>query len=364
MKPHWRSTRLDRYLARELFFSTALVFTALLFLFSFFDLIHELNDVGKGNYALWRVAIFVALAMPSHAYELFPIATLIGTLYGLTTLAQHSEITVMRSSGLSRQRLAQALLRTGIGFVLGAFILGELIMPLTEENAQQWRLKALNNLVATQFRSGIWIKDKHSFINIREMLPDNSLRDVRIYEFDDHRRLKRISTAHQATYLRDHLWDLATVERTLFSAQGVSVLHETHVPWDSVLSPQVMSTLLIEPEQMALWNLHSYIQHLRDNHQQTLRFEVAQWSKLFYPFSILVMMMLALPFGLQRPRAGAVGVRIMLGIGLGLGFYLSNRLFSYLGQLNGWSPITSTISPSLSFLALALILGWWGEKRA
>lgn len=360
----WKSTRLDRYLARELFYSTALVFAALLFLFSFFDLIHELNDVGKGNYALWRAAIFVALAMPGHAYELFPIAALIGTLYGLTTLAQHSEITVMRTAGLSRQRLAQALLRTGAGFVLAAFILGELIMPMSEENAQQWRLKALNNFVATQFRSGIWIKDKYSFINIHEILPDNSLRDIRMYEFDDQHRLKRISTAHQATHINGHQWVLGQVERTLFSAKGVSVVHEDHVPWDSVLSPQVMSTLLIEPEQMALWNLHAYIRHLHDNHQQTLRFEVAQWSKLFYPFSILVMMLLALPFGLQRPRSGAVGVRILMGIGLGLAFYLCNRLFSYLGQLNGWSPVTSTVAPSISFLLLALVLGWWSEKYA
>ncbi len=360
----WRPTRLDRYLARELLYSTALVFTALLFLFSFFDFIHELNDVGKGNYALWRAAIFVALAIPGHAYELFPIAALIGTLYGLTTLAQHSEITVMRTAGMSRQRLAQALMRTGALFVVVAFILGELIMPLSEENAQQWRLKALNNLVATQFRSGIWIKDKRSFVNIREILPDNSLHDIRIFEFDDHHRLQRISTAHQGRYLDNHMWDLVEVERTLFTNPGVSVIHENHVHWDSVLSPQVMSTLLIEPEQMALWNLHAYIQHLRDNHQQTLRFEVAQWSKFFYPFSILVMMLLALPFGLQRPRAGAVGVRIMLGIGLGLAFYLSNRLFSYMGQLNGWSPISSTAAPSLSFLVLALLLGWWSEKRA
>ena len=361
----WRGILVDRYLAREILSGTGLVFTALLFLFSFFDLIHELNDIGKGGYTLWQIGVFVALALPGHAYELFPIATLIGTLYALTNLAQHSEITVMRSSGMSRQRLAQSLLRIGTGFVLVAFILGELVMPFTEEAAQQWRLKALNNLVATQFRSGIWIKDKGSFINIREMMPDNSLQDLRIYEFDNHRRLQRISTAHRALYLQDHEWEMKQVERTIFSPQGVvSVVHEDHVRWDSVLSPQVMSTLLVEPEQMALWNLRSYIQHLRDNHQQTLRFEVAQWGKVFYPFSSLVMMLLALPFGLQRPRAGAVGVRIMIGIGLGLGFYLSNRFFSYLGQLNGWGPIYSTTAPSLVFLGLALFLGWWGEKRA
>ncbi|NDU86221.1 MAG: LPS export ABC transporter permease LptG [Ferrovum sp.] len=355
---------LDRYLAREVLYGTGLIFSALLFLFSFFDLIHELNDIGKGGYALWQIGVFVALAMPSHAYELFPIATLIGTLYGLTNLAQHSEITVMRTSGMSRKRLGQALMRIGAIFVIIAFVLGEFIMPLSEEAAQQWRLKALNNVVATQFRSGIWIKDKGSFINIHEMLPDNSLHDLRIYEFDLNRRLNKISTAHRAIYLHDHQWELNEVERTIFSPTGVTVERDDHVHWDSVLSPQVMSTLLVEPEQMALWNLHTYIHHLRDNHQQTLRYEVAQWSKIFYPFSSLVMMLLALPFALQRPRAGAVGFRIMVGIGLGLGFYLSNRFFSYLGQLEGWSPVFSTLAPSLSFLGLALSMGFWMERRA
>ncbi len=355
---------LNRYLAREVLYGTGLVLTALLFLFSFFDLIHELNDLGKGSYQLWQMFVFVLLALPGHAYELFPIAVLIGTLYGLSNLAAHSEITVMRTSGMSREKLASALIRVGLLFVLAAFLLGELVMPISEEAAQQWRLKALNNFVATQFRSGIWVKDRGSFINVREMMPDNSLRDLRIYDFDDEHRLRRISTARKAVYLQDHQWRLTEVERTLFEKGGVRVEHEPSTDWDSVLTPEVMSTLLVEPEQMSVWNLFAYIRHLRDNSQQTVRFEIAEWSKLLYPFSILVMMMLALPFALQRPRSGVVGVRIMIGIGLGLGFYLTSRFFSYLGQLNNWSPIISTLAPSLSFLLVAFLLGWWMERHA
>ncbi|MDE1942318.1 MAG: LPS export ABC transporter permease LptG [Betaproteobacteria bacterium] len=355
---------LNRYLAREVLMGTGLVLMALLFLFSFFDLIHELNDLGKGSYQLWQMFVFVALALPGHAYELFPIAALIGTLYGLSTLAAHSEITVMRTSGMSRNKLAGALVRVGLLFVLVAFLLGELIMPVSEEAAQQWRLKALNNFVATQFRSGIWVKDKGNFINVREMLPDNSLRDLRIYEFDEEHRLRRISTARKAVYQQEHLWLLSNVERTVFDARGVHVEHEASAQWDSVLTPQVMSTLLVEPEQMSVWNLFAYIRHLRDNSQQTVRFEIAEWSKLLYPFSILVMMMLALPFALQRPRSGAVGMRVMIGIGLGLSFYLVSRFFSYMGQLNDWSPAMSTLAPSVLFLGIAALLGWWTERNA
>ncbi|MDE1990504.1 MAG: LPS export ABC transporter permease LptG [Betaproteobacteria bacterium] len=355
---------LNRYLAREVLMGTGLVLVALLFLFSFFDLIHELNDLGKGSYQVWQMFVFVGLALPGHAYELFPIAALIGTLYGLSTLAAHSEITVMRASGMSRNRLAGALVRVGLLFVLVAFLLGELVMPISEEAAQQWRLKALNNFVATQFRSGIWVKDKGSFINVREMLPDNSLHDLRIYDFDEEHRLRRISTARKAVYQQEHLWRLTDVERTLFDERGVHVVHEANAEWDSVLTPQVMSTLLVEPEQMSVWNLFAYIRHLRDNSQQTVRFEIAEWSKLLYPFSILVMMLLALPFALQRPRSGAVGMRVMIGIGLGLSFYLVSRFFSYMGQLNDWNPALSTLAPSVLFLGVAGLLGWWTERHA
>ncbi|MBU6469044.1 MAG: LPS export ABC transporter permease LptG, partial [Betaproteobacteria bacterium] len=227
---------LHRYLAREVILGTALVFAALVSLFSFFDFIHELNDLGKGSYQITQIIIYVLLAMPGHGYELFPIAALIGTLYGLNTLAQHSEITVMRASGMSKLQLNRSMIRIGLYFVVLAFVLGEFVVPATEEAAQQWRLKALNNFVATQFRSGIWVKDDGSFINIREMLPDNSLRDIRIYRFDTNRRLKEISRAQSASFISEHKWRLSQVEHTFFNQEGVNVSRDDNEEWNSVLS--------------------------------------------------------------------------------------------------------------------------------
>jgi lipopolysaccharide export system permease protein len=269
----------------------------------------------------------------------------------------------MRASGLSKAQLNRSMIRVGLYFVVLAFVLGELIVPATEEAAQQWRLKALNNFVATQFRSGIWVKDNGSFINIREMLPDNSLHDIRIYRFDDSRHLKEISRAQSATFMGEHKWRLVAVQHTFFTQEGVNVSRDDAEEWNSILSPSVLSTLLVEPEQMSLWNLFGYIKHLKENKQQTSRFEIAQYSKLIYPFSILVMMMLAIPFSLSRPRSGAVGTRMLIGIGLGLTFYLLSRFFAYLGQLNNWWPLFSTLTPSVLFLALAYGLNRWQERR-
>src|SRR5688500_17212216 len=100
---------LERYFARQIFGAVLFVATGFLALFAFFDLIGELADLGRGDYTLAKVFTVVLLSVPAHAYELFPIVVLIGTLYVLAQLASNSEYTVMRSSGLSPLRAALAL---------------------------------------------------------------------------------------------------------------------------------------------------------------------------------------------------------------------------------------------------------------
>ena len=79
---------------------------------------------------------------------------------------------------------------------------------------------------------------------------------------------------------------------------------------------------------MSAWNLYSYSQHLKENRQKALRYEIALWMKVMYPLAVLVMMVLALPFAYFQKRQGGVGARIFTGIMLGIAFYMMNRLFA------------------------------------
>ena len=76
-----------RYFAREILISSLLVLAALLALFGFFDLIRELDDLGRGTYRLNAMLGYVALTLPSHAYVLLPAAGLIGTLFALARMS-------------------------------------------------------------------------------------------------------------------------------------------------------------------------------------------------------------------------------------------------------------------------------------
>ena len=353
----------ERYLAREIYASTALVLMAFLLLFAFFDLIHEFEDLGKGGYQLKHAVGFVLLSMPGRVYELFPIAVLIGTLYALTLLARHSEITVLRTSGLSTAALLKALARIGVLFIVLTFIFGEFISPPAERAAQALRLKALSSVVGQEFRSGLWIKDEKSFVNVRDVLPDTRLRGVRIYEFDREHQLHSISEAEEGEYLPPESWRLSQVVQTVFENDKARVVRLPELVWHSALNPDILSVLLVVPERMSFVNLFLYIRHLEENQQQAQRYVIALWKKLVYPLAVLVMMALALPFAYLQDRMGAVSIKVFSGIMLGITFHMLNGLFSSLGVINSWPPFYSAITPSAMFLLMAAGMIWWVERR-
>jgi lipopolysaccharide export system permease protein len=353
----------ERHLAREIYTSTGLVLLAFLMLFAFFDLIHELESIGKGNYQLQHALAYVILTLPGRLYELFPIGVLIGTLYALAMLARHSEITVLRAAGLSTRDFLLTLMRIGLIFSIMTFLTGEFFAPPTEQAAQQLRLKAMGALVAQEFRSGLWAKDERSFVNVNEVLPDATLRDMRIFEFDESFQLVSITEAKNGHYHSEGKWSLDNVIRTIFSNGSARVERFDETDWKSALNPDLLAVLMVVPERMSLVNLYQYIRHLRENHQKTERYQIAMWKKFTYPLAALVMMTLALPFAYMQDRMGMVSVRVFMGIMLGISFHMLNGLFSSLGVINNWTPFFSAITPSAIFLVAASGMLWWVERR-
>jgi lipopolysaccharide export system permease protein len=363
MKLPPRIRTLERYFARQIYSAVGFVLLGFLALFSFFDLIKELSDLGTGEYHLRQVFTFVALSAPAHAYELLPIAVLIGTLYVLAQLASNSEYTVMRGSGLSPARAGYTLAKIGLAFVAATFVIGEWLAPPAEEAAQKVRLRAMSSLIGQDLQSGLWFKDEGSFINVREARQANNLQGVRIFEFDAGYRLRQMTAAERAEYRGGGRWQLLAVVQTRFTPEGPRTERLAEREWRSAVSPDMLDALIVKPERMSAWALHKYTQHLAGNRQKTERYEIALWKKLFYPLAALVMMALALPFAYMSSRAGAVGLKVFLGIMLGIFFHMLNSLISHIGLLQNWAPFSAAAVPSAAFLAAAMLMMWWVERR-
>jgi lipopolysaccharide export system permease protein len=358
----------QRYLAREILVAVAFVLVAFIGLFAFFDLIAELSDVGKNGYTFTNALVIVMFGLPGRCYELLPISALIGTIYALAQLASRSEFTIMRVAGLSTNNAARMVLVPGLLLVLMTYLVGEVATPAAEKQVQAYRANIARGTMTDAFKTGLWVKDsmvdetgqnRVRFVNIGTVNTDRSLVRVRIYEFDTDLHLTSTRFAEGGKYDGQNSWKLKNVVETHFqqaadqSPVAVSVATVASEHWHSDLNPEILGVLLVQPDRMAAVELNNYIRHLKENKQDAQRYLIAFWKKIVYPFAVLVMMALGLPFAYLQVRAGGVSLKIFAGIMMGIGFYLLNSLFSHLGLLNTWPPFISAALPSVVVLLAA-----------
>jgi len=379
---------LQRYFAQEIGRNVLFVLIAFLALFAFFDMVNELKSIGRGGYTLQQATFYVLLGLPGYAYELMPIAALIGSIWALSQFAARSEFTIMRASSMSTGMAGMILVKIGVVFALATFILGEFVVPYTSTTAERVRLEGMGRSVSQEFRSGLWTKDVirsngmtgeqtgSRFLNIRTVKPNGQMSGIKIYEFNNNFHLVSLVTAAQAEYKGSNTWELLNGAEARFAEnelQNVTTAAELTTAIStskfasrtmvSEVTPEILSVGFSDPESMSAIDLVSYTKYLSENKRDTVRYEIAFWKKVVYPFAVFVMMALALPFAYLHFRSGGVSLKIFTGIMIGVSFQMINSLFSHLGLLNTWPPFATAIVPSLLFMLTAIAALMWVERH-
>ncbi|MBV7535923.1 LPS export ABC transporter permease LptG [Duganella sp. sic0402] len=386
---------LQRYFAVSILQAVAFVLVAFLALQAFMDLTGELPKISKNGVGAQYAFFYVLVQLPGHVYEVMPIAALIGTIYTMAQFAATSEFTIMRASSMSTGMVAWMLAKVGVVLVIITFLVGELVVPRTAPLAEKFKLTSRGTTISTEFRSGLWTKDivksegmtgtvtGSRFFNVKEVRPDGTLKDVKLYEFDTSFRLRSITQAKTGTFQGNNKWQLQEVTENIFTnpellkpgieanlannyALESSMIETRRSATKDLLSeitPRILSVSRSDPERMSAVELAVYTRHLIENKQETERFKIAFWKKLLDPLAIFVLMALALPFGYLHTRSGGVSLKIFLGIMLGVSFLLVNTLFAHLGLLSTWPAFLTAIAPSLLFMLLALGALWWVERH-
>jgi lipopolysaccharide export system permease protein len=345
---------LDRYIGRTVLLGIVAVLVLLLVLIGFFELIAELEDV-EGGYTTSLAYTYVLLGMPRYCYELFPLATLLGSLIGLGVLAGNSELLAMRAAGISIARIVLSVLKTGLLVLALVVIVGEYLAPKAEQQAQRMKNAALSGQISLKTRYGFWSRDGNTFINIRQVLPDSQLADISIYEYGEDARLRRATHADRASY-QSGGWIIHDIEQSEFTETGVSVTTKPRQVWHAELDPSALDVLTVKPHMLAAWDLWRYIDYLQKNGQASISYEVAFWGKLAAPLVTMVMLFLSIPFVFGSLRSVGVGQRIFVGAILGIVFYLLNRAFAYMAVVYSLNGLFAAFFPLLLFLALAMWL--------
>jgi lipopolysaccharide export system permease protein len=371
----------ERYLAKQIYAAFGFILFALVALFLFFDILSELGSV-NGQYTLPLALLHVLLKAPSRISEIIPIAGLIGSIYVFAMLASQSEFTILRIAGLDMRRGLTTLAKISLPLIVLTLMMSEWLGPYTENLSEQTRMRALGTSYSSQFKTGVWVKDRLRdedgsgptrpgvrYVNVGKVEQDNEIKNIRMYEFDDAYRLLSIRSAVSGRFNQTGTWILDDVTETRFKevkqADPLNPVYSaqtfTHpmISLNSEVTPQILSVLLVSPEKMSIFSLGSFISHLTGNKQNAQRHSIAFWKKVIYPFTIFVMLALALPFAYLKVRAGSVGLKVFGGIMLGMSFQLFNSLFSNVGLLGSWPAVLTALTPPLLYFILAIVgLRW------
>ncbi|NOY66918.1 MAG: LPS export ABC transporter permease LptG [Gammaproteobacteria bacterium] len=339
---------IDRYIGKAVLIGSLLAFLVLLSLSAFFAFIEQLGDL-KGDYTALKALEYVLFVLPRKGYEIFHTSILLGTLLSLGSLANNSELVVLRAAGMSINRIAWSVMKAGLLLMLAAGILGEVVAPPAENYAQKIRASAISGSQSIRSGSAVWSKNGQNYIKVDKIYPDSRLSGISIFTFDNKFHLQRMISAKNAIY-KDDTWQLQAVTETQFNELNFTQKQFAKKQWDGLMQPEMLDTLTVKAQNLSIVSLFKYVQYLQQNQLDSAQYELAFWMKVVKPFSVLVMLLIALPFVFGSLRSTSVGQRLVLGVLLGLGFHLFNQALNHIGVGYGLNPIVSALIPSLVFV--------------
>jgi lipopolysaccharide export system permease protein len=345
---------LDRYIARSLIGNALLVLAALAAFGSFITFIGDIGDIGKGSYSLGDVAMFTLLSLPQQIYQVFPVGVLIGALISLGGLAGRNELMVVRAAGVSVPRLARSALGGGVILAIVCIVLSEVIAPPAQHYATRLKTLAIYNRVGSSGAGGIWTREGRVFVNVRQMTGNKKMRGIYIFRFGPDRRLLSADTAAGAQFTGG-AWHLDKQRETRFSGTSATTGHAPQPLWRNLLNPDVLSLFVVDTSSLSAYGLYKYIKYLRANGLDSHGYEVAFWAKVVKPISVLVMVLVAVPFAFGPLRSVSGGQRILVGMLVGVAFYVINVTLAQSGSVFKFNPILVAALPTAVLAVLSTI---------
>ncbi len=344
---------LHRYVIREYLKVFSLSLTSLLLIYVIVLFFQKIDLLIKHQAPFYLIFLYLLYKIPEVIFQwTLPYGVLLATLLTLGTFSRHSEITAMKSGGVSLYRITFPLFFIVLFISLFAFLGNEYLVPLTNQKTRYLlSVQVRKEAPASFFKNyKIWYRSDHHIFNIQLLDPKKkALKGFTLYEFDDKFRCTQRIEASEVTWVNGK-WKFyngsvrdfdegGSIQTTPFTELELSLPDR----WESFQSIERQS------REMSYTELRTYIQRIQSAGYDSTRYLVDLYAKLSYPFLNLIMILIGIPFALKTGRSGGValsiGVSVMIGFAYGVTFYI----FLSFGKSGVLSPFLSAWIPTILF---------------
>lgn len=345
---------LSNYLLRTILSSTFMVLAVLLALAALFEFIGNLDDV-QGDFGIPQALAFAALRLPQLAFEMLPMAALIGSLLGLGGLASSSELVVMRTAGLSVARLAGMVGVSGFALLVITGLIGEFIAPPFDYFARNMRNETRNTQPGRNSGNPAWVKDGSVILHLERVNSEFEFGGVYLFRFNDDLSLRSIARAENSGIDDNDQWILENFRETRFQDDGVQVVSSSLAVESFDLDTGLLGVTLVKPVSLSARGLIGYIDYLHKNELAATRYETELWSRIATTATVAVMPVLALAFVFGSLRSSGAGSRLMIGVLIGLAYFLASETLSNSGQVFDLNPAIVSWIPTAVLLLITVV---------
>lgn len=343
-----------RYIVYQVAIGFMIATAVLLPLFSFFDLLDQLEDVGKGTYRVKDAFLYTAMLLPRRLIQIAPFVALLGTVVALGKLAVHSELIALRVAGISPLRISFAPLSVGILLLLGVAILEQFVAPQLQQKAITNRAIALELSAELGRNLGIWTRNEHNILRIGQMMHAKQAADIEILQLDQEGFLLTHTLAQYADIKDDDSWELSNVIVRTFKDDNISATRLASLNWSSFLNPDDILTLTKLPESLSPLELVRHVEFLRSTGQDTDSYALALWRKVGSALMTIAMLLLSIPFVFGSIRSGLSNKLVFAAL-IGIAVYLLDQIIANTGLILRLNPAFIALVPGFAMIILATL---------
>lgn len=348
---------LTRYVARIYLKMLLLCMGAFLGIYLVVDFMEKIARFTRAGGRWIDIAAFFVSKIPEIVTQAAPLAVLMATLLTLGTLSMNSELTAMRSCGMSLARISSPILALSLLVSVTSLFIGEVVTPRSyQQRTYIQEVLIEKKSPSAYFRQhNIWHREEGAILRASLFDPQKrELKGVTLWEVAPGSAQPERRTDAATGTLEDRGWVLQdAMVREFRNGEVASTRRFPTLGVKLKLKPDDLKVLGKYSDSMTISELRRYCDKLRSGGYDPTRYLAQMHSRFSLPFGCGVMAFLGIPFALRSGRSSGIAFGIGLSLVIGFLYVMVNSVIISFGQAGLLPPVVAAWATNFIFLLVA-----------
>lgn len=310
--------------------------------------------------AVGVVAQLLAYNLPAIIVVTFPVAYLFSTLLAIGRLSKDSEVTALRSVGVSFRRLLMPLLVGSLVVSYAAFLINDELVPWANRKTVDLVREMVLHQGTPVIKENIFFRGagENRYFYVRQVdRRNNEMYDVFI--FDKRPDAQQVIIAQEAHWVGQD-WQMRNGVVSRYTKDGQIKEEDAFRQMNVKVSVDPEAFFKAgerSPQEKKSTELYEEIQTLKGGGADTKSMEVDYHMKFSLPFATFFSALLAAPLGAKFSRMGGY-IGVVFSIILVFIYYVVMSIARSLGNNGVVDPVTGAWIQNYLFAVVGLFLLW------